>query len=99
MLAKHYKDENPNDKIKPIESDSLEPLKNIRNFRAKHLLILYGKNEKHILTGELVDLIQRAPVANKKLTIFPGCDHLEAPFKATQQFGEVMEEFLVGCEK
>jgi alpha-beta hydrolase superfamily lysophospholipase len=98
LLAKHYKDENPNDKIKPIESDSLEPLKNIQNFRAKHLLILYGKNETHILTGELVNLIQRAPVANKKLTIFPGCDHLEAPIKATQQFGQVMGDFLAGCE-
>ncbi len=98
QLAKHYKDENPNDKIKPIESDSLEPIKNIQNFKAKHLVILYGKNETHILTGEMVNLIQRAPVANKKLTIFPGCDHLEAPFKATQQYGQVMGNFLASCE-
>ncbi len=98
LLAKHYKDENPNDKVKPIESDSLEPLKNIQNFRAKHLLILYGKNEKHILIGELTDLIQRAPVANRKLTVFPDCDHLELPLKATQKFIEVVGEFLAGCE-
>ena len=98
LLAKHYKDENPNDKIKPIESDSLEPWKNIQNFKAKHLLILHGKNEKHILTGEMADLIQRAPVANRKLTDFPGCDHLEAPLKATEKFWEVMDDFLASCE-
>jgi alpha-beta hydrolase superfamily lysophospholipase len=98
LLAKHYKDENPNDKVKPIESDSLEPLKHIQNFRGKKLLILHGKSDKHILTAEMIDLIQRAPVANKKLTIFPGCDHLELPIKAPQKFWEVMGEFLIQCE-
>ena len=98
LLVKHYEDENSSKKIKPIESDSLEPLKNIQNFKAKHLLILHGKNEKHILTGEMADLIQRAPVANRKLTEFPGCDHLELPFKATEQFGKVMGDFLASCE-
>jgi hypothetical protein len=51
-----------------------------------------------MLTSEMADLIQRAPVANRKLTVFPDCDHLELPIKATQKFGEVMEEFLASCE-
>jgi fermentation-respiration switch protein FrsA (DUF1100 family) len=84
LLAKHYKDENPSDKVKPIVSDSLEPLKNIRKFRAKNLLILHGANEKHILSSELKDLAERAPIANKKFIDFPGCDHLELPSKAPQ---------------
>jgi alpha-beta hydrolase superfamily lysophospholipase len=98
LLAKHYKDENTSDKVKPIESDSLEPLKNIRNFRAANLLILHGENEKHIQSKELKALIEHAPISNKKFIDFPGCDHLELPSKAPQQFGDAMAAFLTQCE-
>jgi alpha/beta superfamily hydrolase len=99
LLAKHYKDENPSDEVKPIISDSLEPLKNIRNFKSKNLLILHGANEKHILSSELKELNNLAPVVNKQFIDVPGCDHLELPFKAPQQFGDAMGAFLMECEK
>ncbi len=97
-LAARFEAENPSRVVKPIVSDKLEPWKHIRDFRAKNLLILHGASEKYIFSGELQELLQAAPVSNKKFIDFPGCDHLELPFKAPQQLGDAMASFLTQCE-
>ncbi|HEX5317001.1 MAG TPA: hypothetical protein VFX22_10165 [Candidatus Kapabacteria bacterium] len=38
------------------------------------------------------------PATNKKFIDFAGCDHLELPMKAPQQFGDAMARFLNQCE-
>ena len=97
-LKKHIEAENPIAHIVPIVSDKLEPMQHVKDFRSKHLLMMHGAIEKYMLWNELKAYFDAVPITNKVLLDFPGCDHLEAPIKATQQFGNAMEEFLASCE-
>jgi alpha-beta hydrolase superfamily lysophospholipase len=90
---------NPSVHITPIVSDKLEPYKHEADFRAKHLLLLHGRNEKFIVSDEMERYVKDLPIANKTFVDVPGCDHLELPQKAQQQFGDSLAMFLTACKE
>ncbi len=96
QLVKRIMEANPTATLNPIASTKLEPLQNIEHFQAKGLLLLHGMKEKFIIKED-VESLMAAPTANKKFYDFADCDHLEMPFKAPQQFGEAIAEFLGNC--
>ncbi len=96
-LKKNIEAKVPGTNIAIVATDSLEPMKHIAKFGAKHLVVLHGADEKFILRDELLDLVRAVPIENKKYVEFPNCDHLEIPFKATQLFGDTVHEFLLQC--
>jgi dienelactone hydrolase len=98
-LAARFEAENPSRLVRPIVSDKLEPWQHIRNFRTKNLLILHGANERYIFAGELKELLNAAPIANKTFIDFSDCDHLELPAKSPQLFGDTVAKFLTACQE
>jgi alpha/beta superfamily hydrolase len=98
LLKKHFEAVNPERPVLPIKSNDLEPLVNIRNFRAKNLLVLHGAREQYILTNELEPMVNKILIARKRFLDFEGCDHLELPFKDMQEFEEAIERFLTASK-
>lgn len=101
LLKEHFEDKSINsrtDTIRIIESNDLEPLARIASFRPQNFLLLHGAEEKFILSDEEKSLIKAVPASNKKFIDFAGCNHLELPAKAPQQFGDAMARFLNQCE-
>ncbi len=102
LLKDHYEDTSLTGRkktITPIASNDLEPLARIKNFQAKNLLVLHGKNERFILTSELESLTAEVPIVRKRFIDFTDCDHLELPTKDPQHFGDAMEKFLAQCQE
>jgi alpha-beta hydrolase superfamily lysophospholipase len=81
-----------------IDSPNLEPLADLKDFRAKNVLVLHGKSEHFIRSSEVAALVDAIPGDQKRFLDFDLCDHLELPSKDPQHFGEAMELFLKQCK-